>query len=121
MLKINKILFFYCCWLISFSAKADCECQVNEGDFIVITPKIFIEELAEYKEYQESQGLNTKIVTIDSILSQFGQGVSPEEAIRIFISSAITNWTIKPKFCLLVGNVNYIPSFVSSSSNCDNI
>jgi hypothetical protein len=93
----------------------------NRADYIIITSSNNIEtaeELAEFRNIHNS--FTTMVVSIDSIKTQFSetnQNTSPDTCLRNFIQYTLLNWAEpKPKYFLLAGNVNFIPSHMELES-----
>ncbi len=84
----------------------------NRADYIIIAPTAYlpiVNRLAQFR--REKDGFVTKVVNIDTIMAQFGVGVSPDTAIKNSIQYAVNNWSApKPQYFVLAGNVNVIPS-----------
>lgn len=59
--------------------------------------------LAAYR----SSSFRTKVVVMDDIYNQFGFGISTPHALEAFIKSAYTNWTVPPRYLVLVGDGSY--------------
>ncbi|MGD0591188.1 MAG: C25 family cysteine peptidase [Bacteroidota bacterium] len=84
----------------------------NRADYVIITPASYYtlaETLAIYR--QEKNNFTTMVVNVDTVLAQFGSGVSPDTALKNFIQYALNNWSDpKPQYFVLAGNTNTIPS-----------
>jgi hypothetical protein len=93
----------------------------NRADYIIITSSNNIkiaEALAEFRKTHNS--FETMVVSIDSIKTQFSktnQNTSPDTCLKNFIQYTLLNWTEpKPKYFLLAGNVNIVPSHMELES-----
>ena len=85
----------------------------DEYDFIIITPADFSDEFynidpefgTSFIDYKNSQGISTKIITLDEIYNgnYFPvEGIDDQEKIKYFIKNSIENWGIT--YVLLVGS-----------------
>jgi hypothetical protein len=115
-----------------------------QGDYVIIShPSLYDDGsgnnwVEEYRKYRDINASSTgtyyaRTIDIDQIYEQFGYGVPKSPvAYRNFISYAIDQWTIKPKYLFLVGkgreynsarnggtsyNQNLIPSFGQPASD----
>ena len=82
----------------------------NNADYIVISPAEFADELADFVNYKNARYINTTNIILDSIYVEFPDSLSETNSIKNFISYAIQYWQTPPKYCLLAGGINYIPS-----------
>jgi hypothetical protein len=88
----------------------------NQADYIIITPSQFNESLTKYISWRQANQSNVKIVNSEQILTEFDDNSSNHESIREFISYTQKQWAEpKPKFVLLVGDSDILPTFSISS------
>ncbi|MGA1819400.1 MAG: C25 family cysteine peptidase [Thermoplasmatota archaeon] len=83
----------------------------EEFDVLVICPEIFTEIAAEYAEFRNATGKDTKVVTMEDILSDRYWNIQEndtQEEIKRFIYQARLNWGID--FVLLAGDEEHIPA-----------
>ncbi|MCX6121268.1 MAG: C25 family cysteine peptidase [Ignavibacteriales bacterium] len=84
----------------------------NRADYVIITPISYYalaETLAIYR--QGKNNYTTMVINVDTVLAQFGSGVSPDTALKNFIQYALNNWSDpKPQYFVLAGNINTVPS-----------
>lgn len=59
--------------------------------------------LATYRSGQ----FRTKVVVIDDIYNQFGFGVASPQALQSFVATAYSNWAIRPRYLVLLGDGSY--------------
>jgi len=84
----------------------------NNADWIAITSKKLLpraEELSEWRK-QHIVGIGnpiTKAITVEEIFDNFSYGVRDPSAIKRFLYYALNNWSIYPKYILLLGNGTY--------------
>ncbi len=86
----------------------------NCADYVIITPASYYalaETLATYR--QAKNNFTTMVVDVDTVLAQFGSGISPDTALKNFIQYALNKWSDpKPQYFVLAGNTNTIPSHI---------
>lgn len=80
-------------------------------DHIIITSELFKSDTSRYSlntlvKHRKKNGINSTIVTTDSIYANF-KGVDNQEKIRNFIREAKESWNTK--YILLGGDVNVVP------------
>lgn len=76
-------------------------------DLILITHKDLRQSAESYQSYRETNQLNslqTKIVYVDDIYEEFGFGNPTPLAIQRFCNYALENWQVPPAYVLLWGN-----------------
>ena len=80
--------------------------QPNAGaDYLIIAPSDLAaaaetQELADYR----SAGYQTQVVDLEDIHDEFNAGLASPKALRDFLQYALQNWSVKPRFVLLLGN-----------------
>ncbi|MBI5474431.1 MAG: hypothetical protein HY961_19005, partial [Ignavibacteriae bacterium] len=84
----------------------------TQADYVIICPPAYVQTIQPLADYRSvHNGFRVRIEQTDSIYAQFGQGTSPDSAIKRFIRNALTTWQDpKPQYFLLAGNVNSVPS-----------
>ena len=83
----------------------------NQGDYIMITNNKLrlgaTDWVAQYETYRQSAdggGYNVVVVDIDELYDQFAAGIPKHPmSIRNFLSYAIDQWSVDPRFVLLLG------------------
>lgn len=105
--------------------------EITGAEFIIITPKDFLDAANRLKNYRETQtvpAISTIVVEVDKIFNEFSGGLTDVTALRDYIKYANDNWQIKPKYVLLFGkgtydykNIegfgdNYVPTWQSEES-----
>jgi hypothetical protein len=96
----------------------------NQGDYIIITNKIFIggdNVAAQYGNYRSSVAggsFRAKVYDIDELVDQFAFGIKQHPlSIKNFLSYARRKFSIAPKFCFLIGKaVSYNEFRLNESS-----
>lgn len=100
----------------------------NQSDYIMISnPLLFsdangVNQVEQYRLYRSSitgGGFNAKIYNVQEIIDQFGYGIKNNAwAIKNFLRFAYAGFSIKPKYCLIVGKgVDYISYRYAEGSN----
>jgi hypothetical protein len=89
----------------------DLKSSDNQADYIVITHPDFKSEIDNFVQWRHNKsGLNIKIVDVNDIYSQFSNS-EKAESISDFTSYSMNSWSKpSPRFILLVGSINHIPS-----------
>ncbi len=84
--------------------------EITGAEFIIISPKEFLDAANRLKNYRESQivpTISTIVAEVDKIFNEFSGGLSDVSAIRDYIKYAYDNWQVKPKYVLLFGKGTY--------------
>jgi hypothetical protein len=80
----------------------------NAADYLLITPRSFLQAAQPLCDLRKSQGLRVKAVAVEDIFNEFGNGFPVPDALKAFLGYASQNW-IKPAptFVLLLGDATY--------------
>lgn len=81
-----------------------------EASYIIITHSDFLSAAQRLKAFREQSGngyLKTLIVDVNQIYNEFGGGLLSPMAIRNYLSYVYKNWSIPPKYVLLLGDGDY--------------
>lgn len=81
----------------------------TQADVVYIGSWEFLESIKALAAYRESKGFKTKLVELQSIYNEFGQGIVSAESIRDFLIYASENWSRAPKYIVLLGDGTYDP------------
>lgn len=83
----------------------------NHADYILVTPVAYVDVVQPLAAFRAgNQSLAVMVVLLDSITSQFPRA-TPDSSIRDLVTRSLLHWrTPRPRFLLLAGNVNAIPS-----------
>lgn len=81
----------------------------NGADYLAVGPPELLEPLEPVLNLRQTQGLRTLAVPLQAIYDQFNAGVPEPQAIRTMLAYAKQNWSIGPRFLLLVGDASYDP------------
>ncbi|MFA6053974.1 MAG: SdrD B-like domain-containing protein [Thermodesulfovibrionales bacterium] len=74
----------------------------NIVDYLIIAPNELASAVRPLADYR-SQGMRSKVVTVDDIMNEFNFGLSSPETIRQFLTYAYKYWSRPPKYVLLAG------------------
>jgi len=96
----------------------------NQGDYIIIANKIFFaadSTAGQYRSYRASAaggGYRATVYDIDELVDQFGFGIKKNPlSIKNFLRFARHSFSVKPKYCLLIGKaVTYLEYRLNESS-----
>lgn len=115
---MKKLIFISL--LLTASISGQLKVPENQADYLIIMDDKFAEPLSKLIDFRTSQGLNLKLVDIDDVYSEFKDTLSNQETVREFVSYALENWQEpKPKYLLLAGDTEIIPSYIVKSSFAD--
>lgn len=80
--------------------------QPAEGaEHLIISPAAFREGAERLAAHRRSRGLSSRVVDLQEVYDQFGDGLAQPGAIRAFLAQALAAWPAPtPRFVLLVGD-----------------
>ncbi|MBI4418131.1 MAG: type IX secretion system sortase PorU, partial [Ignavibacteriales bacterium] len=89
------------------------------AEFVIINPAEFVAEAERLRQYRiQRDSIMTTVVSVESIMNEFGGGLTDPIAIRDFLAHARATWTVAPKYVLLFGDGHYdYRGLVSSRRN----
>lgn len=79
----------------------------NRAALIILAPTNLLAASQPLVAYRNQQGLETKLVSLESVYNEFDYGLREPEAIGDFLAYAWQAWTVPPKYVLFVGNGTY--------------
>jgi hypothetical protein len=80
----------------------------NAADYLLITPRAFLQAVRPLCDLRASQGLRAKAVAVEDIYNEFGYGFPTPDSIKSFLSFASQNWVKPaPSYVLLLGDATY--------------
>lgn len=80
----------------------------NGADYIIISAGPFISGANTLASYRQEKGLRTKVVNLEDIYNEFGDGIKHPIAIKNFLRYAFVNWQQPaPSYVVLVGDDNF--------------
>jgi hypothetical protein len=79
------------------------------ADFLIIAHKNFIASLAPLVSKRQSEGRIVAVVDVDDIYDEFSYGAHGPQAIKDFLSHALTskNWVTKPLYIIFAGDASF--------------
>lgn len=105
-------IIFILIYSYNFCLADDLKSTNNQADYLIISTTDFLENLDQLISLRETQGLTTRAVHIDTLYRQFQDTLSKQDAIKQFVSYTLEYWSEpKPQYLLLVGDVEFVPSY----------
>lgn len=86
------------------------------GDYLVLGQQKFEPGLQRLMNDRLQSGLVPMFINIQAIYDQFGAGYPEPEAIRKFLDYAVKNWSLPPRYVLLVGDTSHQAGDLNSGS-----
>jgi hypothetical protein len=93
--------------------------RVGSADYLVITPESLEDAAGELADYRRSQGLTTRVVTLETIHDEIGFGIPSPQNVKAFLAYAHDEWSGAPRFVVLIGKGTY--DFMDSMGQGDNL
>lgn len=81
----------------------------NEADLIIVGAPSLLSTAYDLIAHRRSQGLKVFPVTVEAIDAEFSFGRKSSYGLRSFIQYSLQNWTVKPKYLLILGDATYDP------------
>ncbi|MNK25834.1 hypothetical protein D3C87_441620 [compost metagenome] len=86
---------------------------LGQFDYIIITPKQFMNQAVRLGNLHDANGLSTVVVDIEQVYNEYSSGNQDATAIRRFVKMfydrAAGNPTLQPKYLCLFGDATYDP------------
>ncbi len=79
----------------------------NGYDYLIISHPRLMEAVQPLAEFHRSRGLRVAVIDVNEVYDQFNAGVVHPRAIRNLIDHGYHNWTVKPRYVLLVGDASF--------------
>ncbi len=79
------------------------------AEYLAVGPQALLDGLRPLLDLRAQQSMRTLAIPVDAIYDQFNDGVPEPQAINNFIRFASQNWTVLPRYVLLVGDASYDP------------
>lgn len=79
----------------------------NRAALILIAPTNLLAASQPLVAFRNQQGLETKLVSLESVYNEFDYGLREPVAIGNFLTYAWQEWTVPPKYVLFIGNGTY--------------
>jgi hypothetical protein len=94
----------------------------NQADYVLITPREFMDAAAPLLDQRRSQGLTVMGVAIEDVYAEFGFGEASPQAVKDFLSYAYHQWKAPaPRYVLLLGDATYDPKDYLNTGYVDRI
>lgn len=93
-------------------------------EYVIIAPTLLKTEAEDLRTYRANSApvkLTSAVYYTEKIYNEFSGGVLDPVAIRDFIKYAYDNWTVKPKFVLLLGDGTYDYYDITQTANSKNL
>ncbi|MFC1726551.1 C25 family cysteine peptidase, partial [candidate division KSB1 bacterium] len=90
----------------------------NSGEYVIVTHKNFTEAAEELADHRGND-LAAFVADIENIYDEFNYGIPSPYALREFFETSVNNWTVPPRYAVLIGDANvyqwgesnFIPSY----------
>jgi len=79
----------------------------NGADHLIITPADLAGAAESLASYRRSQGLDSRVVTVEQIWDEFNGGLPDPHALQRFLAFAATAWSKRPTSVVLAGKGTY--------------
>jgi hypothetical protein len=80
--------------------------RTGAADYVVVAPASLAEAARELAEHRESQGLSSRVVTLETIHDELGFGIRSPHNVKAFLRLA-KSWNVSPRFVVLIGKGTY--------------
>ncbi|MGD8584673.1 MAG: C25 family cysteine peptidase, partial [Chloroflexota bacterium] len=87
------------------------------AEWLAIAYKDFLTEtqrLADHRSQASFGGLSTHVVDIEDVINQYGYGLPVPAAIHDYLAHALSAWSVKPSYVVLVGDTTLDPRHIKS-------
>jgi hypothetical protein len=81
--------------------------RANAADYLIITPDSLADAAGTLAAYRQQKGLRTAVARLDQVYNEFSHGIPTPEAIRRLLATALSQWTVKPRYAVLIGDGTY--------------
>jgi hypothetical protein len=76
-------------------------------DYLIVSHPSLIDAVGPLAEFHRRDGLKVAVIDVDEVYDQFNGGISHPVAIKDLIDHARAQWTVKPRYVLLVGTASF--------------
>ena len=83
--------------------------ESSGADLVVLGPSALFDAIQPLVDRRRSEGLTVALVDIEDVQDEFAGGEKSVDAVRSFLSRAVTAWQQPPRFLLLLGAATYDP------------
>jgi hypothetical protein len=86
------------------SSSASTALRSQRADYVVIAPQSMRSGAEALASLRQRDGLQTFVADLEQVYDEFSNGNVTPNAIRSFIGTATTKWSLKPKYVVLAGS-----------------
>ena len=79
----------------------------NAADYLIIAPDSLLDAANILAAYRQQKGLRTAVASLDQVYNEFSYGIPTPYAIKRLLATALSQWTVKPRYAVLVGDGTY--------------
>jgi hypothetical protein len=79
----------------------------NGADFLIIAHSSLKSAADPLVAARTNQGFTPAVVDVEDVYDEFGYGGHGPQAIRDFLAYATTNWTVRPRYVIFLGDASY--------------
>src|SRR2546423_1059796 len=79
------------------------------ADFLIITHNDFLGSVQPLAQLRRSQGMTVNVVDVEEVYDEFSFCAHSPPATRDILSTAVSGWTVKPRYALMAGDATYDP------------
>jgi hypothetical protein len=79
----------------------------NAADYLIVTPDNLADAASALATYRQQKGLRTAVVRLDQVYNEFSYGIPTPYAIQRLLATALSQWTVKPRYAVLIGDGTY--------------
>jgi hypothetical protein len=90
----------------------------NGADFLIVAHKNIIPALGPLVTARQNQ-FAVSVVDVDDVYDEFGYGLHGPQAIKDFLSFAVTHWSITPRYVIFAGDASLDPRNYTFAGNFD--
>ncbi|XCN73970.1 MAG: SdrD B-like domain-containing protein [Candidatus Electrothrix aestuarii] len=92
---------------LTVDSSSDLRNTGNQADYLIITSSHLLDSAQRLADYRATQGLTPMVVDIEDIQDEFSASLAAPEVLRDFLAYAYENWTVAPRYVVLIGDGSY--------------
>ncbi|HJQ71675.1 MAG TPA: C25 family cysteine peptidase [Blastocatellia bacterium] len=77
------------------------------ADLVIVAPRDFFAAIEPLAALRRSQGLAVSVFDIEDVMDEFNFGHKAPQALKDFLSYALTSWKRAPRYALFVGDASF--------------
>lgn len=81
----------------------------READLVIVTQRDLAGSVEPLRALRESQGLKVTVADVEQVYDEFGYGGKTPQALKDFLFYASTDWRVRPRYALIVGDASLDP------------